>query len=919
MATSTSSLYKSSLTPFQNELKHLTKEGFLSGYLVYGKNNTLHQASGFRILWENIRGNLGHTNRADANKIKKAASKLISGNYIEINNQKESAKLVLDLAKKTELITKLEQFPDAQPNSIEKSIEDAKLSIKDSLSSKEAKPPFKVVKIDLTNESESNGSRLKTLAKGAFAILGALGGIYAFSNALGLPAEIPEVTNTTTTQDAKKIFVNDVSWAYPAPKEFPPLVNISLPTFEEGPTVSQHESIEQKGKIAYRNSSLETFTENVFHPTPEEFSPISDYLSQLEKTPRSNSTLHLSNDKQESVSGDKQKLDVGLQIYNNIPVKENNFIQWNAFKESITTNSYALKFGLGAGLFALVSQFASKSCRSDYQNDLMENENRNKNPHYQNDLMKNENRNKNKDTSFYMHKGTLRLPDGGNYSGEIKNSLMHGKGIRKFPDGSSYAGEFQDNKMHGKGAFTFSNGDKYIGEFLDDSTHGLGTIIFSNGEKCVGDILRLPDGDNYIGEVKDGKMNGQGTIITTRGEEYSGKFKDGLIQGQANMKFSNGNIFFGEVIDGKMNGHGIITTPDGHKYVAEIIDGKMHDQITRITPNGDIYDGEVKDDDIVQYVPATKKDINTLKNLFPLDASRSNYQNDLMKSQIEEEKAKIINTIDRIKKNKKAILRQLAIDTISFMQYSKPGKKNSEVNLHICADVIQQLLDPKVIAKILNRTTVKFIILQNLLNDAFTIFIENYLSHQINTPLDKYDDLCLKIFEIYKDKFDAQITIETVNSLFFNRPNIIAQEITEKMSTFYLTLIDSKWRQGKLNAMDAIMHAIEEVAPTMENIPASKNFVEALINGIAQRYNDNPEYIKKCIHTFMKENYSIACQLISTKIPGFVDLINVPQETATPPFHSDIENSVSDEDEVEYVDLGSGGLLALTKDFEKAR
>jgi hypothetical protein len=429
------------ITPFQTELKNLTKEGFLSGYLVVDKNNTLHQASGFRVLWENMRGYLGYTNRAEANKLKEAASKLISGNCSEINKEEESARLVIDLAKKTGLITKQEQLteknqliqdiiqkalkisnhsentnltkkdikivadskntviakevisqnpmtlnsrefpqneniqrenkdlkdednassekegeqqreepslqviemnkdkvtvnefvappeknssvnalelqipdaqpilPDAQPTLIERSAKDAKLSTEDSTSLPEDDKSSKAVKIDLKNESEGNKSRLWTLAKGASAIFGAIGGIYLVSNAMShvAPPDLtnttpttPEVTNTippfTTTPKvadttpplatpsevedtnpvATRMFPHEVSWTHPAPKGSP----------GEGffPLLDPLQDILNPEKTNFSNSTLKT-PKNVLH-APEEVSSFPDYLSQLERTPR---------------------------------------------------------------------------------------------------------------------------------------------------------------------------------------------------------------------------------------------------------------------------------------------------------------------------------------------------------------------------------------------------------------------------------------------------------------------------------------------------------------------------------------------------------------------------------------------------------------------------------------------------------
>jgi hypothetical protein len=784
MTTYTSSLDKNNLLLFQSELKNLTKEGFLSGYLVVDKNQNLHQASRFRVLWENIREYLGLSNRADASKVKKAASKLILRHCNEINNQEESAKLVIDLAKKTGLINKQEQeqskdknqlvkiiiqnalqisktskntnlvkknikkvtdskktaiapqvilqnsrifntvelpkddnfqrenknlsdegnasskkedkqpreepskqvivmdkdvvnkfvvpsenkldvsklqIPEAQPISIERSIEEAKLSRKDP---EKSKPSVNAIKIDLSNESESNRIRIETLAKGALAILGALGSIYAFSNAMGLPKEIPQVTNSTTPQDANKTFTSDGSLVYPlqgfpSNEGFSPIVletavegnelmqsfdlkslsmgaehsqkvrafpigrksnskewinslpsttvsriiNASHPTLEECTAVSQRENIDPNEKIGYTNLTLETSTENVSHSPPEE-------------TLRPSRSLSLSNNKQEPLNGDKkvtfskdtQKFDDSLVQENNyIPfqdsftLKGNSFTQkWNTIKEAITTNSYVLGLGLGVGLLGLLGLKASRvSC-----------------------------------------------------------------------------------------------------------------------------------------------------------------------------------------------------------------------------------------DDFIQ-----KK--------FELD------------------KTNIINTISGLKKNNDIDLNKLSKDIYNTMLSSE----NSDINLDKRAEIIQKLLDSNIIANFFdpdndNSESSEW------LNMAFTTFMQNYLNYQKENPTKiNYDNLCLQIFKIYRDKCHPSKTIYMVKKCFFNIKNEIAKVIIKEMSHFYLLLLDSK---GIINGYELspayeIITAIELVADTVETILASKHFFDTLKVGLKHRISVDEESVKK-IFTYLYLHPK-AYQLLAREFP----------------------------------------------------
>ena len=89
--------------------------------------------------------------------------------------------------------------------------------------------------------------------------------------------------------------------------------------------------------------------------------------------------------------------------------------------------------------------------------------------------------------------GTVILPNGGTYIGEIRDGKAHGRGARTFGQtskfaGDTYVGEFRDGKQHGQGTYTYGPsskwaGDKYVGEFRDGKKHGQGSNTFANGDK----------------------------------------------------------------------------------------------------------------------------------------------------------------------------------------------------------------------------------------------------------------------------------------------------------------------------------------------------------------------------------------------------------------------------------------------------
>ena len=72
-----------------------------------------------------------------------------------------------------------------------------------------------------------------------------------------------------------------------------------------------------------------------------------------------------------------------------------------------------------------------------------------------------------------MLKGTFEFPDGGIYSGQFKNSAMHGKGILKETKGKKagqvYEGTWKDGKMNGTFIFKDKKGKKRKELWKDDN------------------------------------------------------------------------------------------------------------------------------------------------------------------------------------------------------------------------------------------------------------------------------------------------------------------------------------------------------------------------------------------------------------------------------------------------------------------
>jgi len=103
-----------------------------------------------------------------------------------------------------------------------------------------------------------------------------------------------------------------------------------------------------------------------------------------------------------------------------------------------------------------------------------------------------------------------------NYTGDIKNKLMHGKGVIKWENGDVYEGDFNEGRRAGKGKLTFANGDIYEGNFLNDSRTGKGKFIWKNG-------------DVFEGIFFNGKISGKGKMIYRNGTVKEGIWSEGKL------------------------------------------------------------------------------------------------------------------------------------------------------------------------------------------------------------------------------------------------------------------------------------------------------------------------------------------------------------------------------------------------------
>ena len=73
-----------------------------------------------------------------------------------------------------------------------------------------------------------------------------------------------------------------------------------------------------------------------------------------------------------------------------------------------------------------------------------------------------------------------------------------------WPNGKEYSGKWRDSLMHGRGALKYADGRLFIGNFVKDIKEGRGRFDW-------------PDGRSYDGYWSNGKQDGPGVISNAKG------------------------------------------------------------------------------------------------------------------------------------------------------------------------------------------------------------------------------------------------------------------------------------------------------------------------------------------------------------------------------------------------------------------
>eukprot|EP00062_Callorhinchus_milii_P023920 gi/632983281/ref/XP_007908569.1/ PREDICTED: ALS2 C-terminal-like protein [Callorhinchus milii] len=184
-------------------------------------------------------------------------------------------------------------------------------------------------------------------------------------------------------------------------------------------------------------------------------------------------------------------------------------------------------------------------------------------------------------------RGTMKWPDGRNYTGQFKEGQENGFGVYVCPGPEEtfdcYKCHWEEGVMHGYGICEYGNSTTYKGYFRDNRRHGFGILCSSTSEKPAfkytghweddkkagyGVFDDLDRGERYIGTWTENYKHGPGIVITQSGLCYEGKFHYNKMVGSGKILSEDDHVYEGEFSEELvLTGKGKLSFPNG--YVIE--------------------------------------------------------------------------------------------------------------------------------------------------------------------------------------------------------------------------------------------------------------------------------------------------------------------------------------------------------------
>lgn len=137
------------------------------------------------------------------------------------------------------------------------------------------------------------------------------------------------------------------------------------------------------------------------------------------------------------------------------------------------------------------------------------------------------------------------------------------------------------NCWNGHGVYVYPSGARYEGNFRDGKIQGEGILYFSDGNKYIG---------NWVNQYREGK----GKMIFTSGDVYRGEFKHGRINGKGIMDFVSGDKYEGNWSNDLQHGNGNYFYSNGDRYEGEFYAGKFQGKGSMFYKDGSKYVGDWK-------------------------------------------------------------------------------------------------------------------------------------------------------------------------------------------------------------------------------------------------------------------------------------------------------------------------------------